>query len=468
MDWSAGEIAVNLTTTSTLNLTGDAPKILNGHQITHTGDAHWNGNGDFRMQNGAVFQNQAGASFDIQTAADLEVNVGTATFNNLGQFTKTLGGGQTVIGCVFNNYGLVSIFGGQLIFDRGGLQSGNFAGGPTTVLEFSGAGAVYDFQSGSVINASGDVEFSTGTVNFAGTYTVGGKTYISGGTLNFQFDNSINDLGLSDGIIEGDGNVTVSGTFDWTGGFIQGNGGFTVNGTFNISGYDYKDLKGRTLSNSATCTRSGTGRLRLHEGAVFHNKSGANFTIQNDQVLDLYIGGATFLNEGTVTKSSGGGSTSFEVSFNNRGSVQIQSGKIRLTTGSDSSATYDISSGATLQIYAGTTHRMDDVTISGSGDFDVFGGTLEASGKGVNINASTAFKLSATSSGIDGDGPLTVNGTFQWDAGQIAGSDTVFVSNTLNLDGSNLKILKHRTLKCSGTTNWNGTVIFACGTGRYF
>lgn len=468
MNWSAGEIVVNLTTTSTVNLTGDDPKILNGHQITHSGDAHWSGNGDFRMQNGAVFQNQSGASFDIQTAADLSVNVGTATFNNLGQFTKTLGGGQTIVGCVFNNHGLVSIFGGQLIFDHGGLQSGNFAGGPTTTLEFSGAGAVYDFQSGSVINASGDVEFSAGTVNFAGTYSVSGKTYISGGTLNFLVDNSINDLDLSDGIIEGDGNVTVNGTFDWTGGFIQGNGGFTVNGTFNISGTNYKDLKSRTLENIANCTWSGTGRLRLREGAVFHNKSGANFTIQNDQVLDLYIGDATFLNEGTVTKSSSGGSTTFEVSFNNHGSVQIQSGKIRLMTGSDSSATYDISSGATLQIYAGTSHRMDNVTVSGSGDFDVFGGTLEASGHGVDVNASAAFKLSATSSGIDGDGPLTVNGTFQWDAGQIAGSDTIYVTGTLNMDGSNIKILKHRTLKCSGTTNWSGIGYFRLWDGAVF
>ncbi len=468
MTWSAGEVAVDMVINGEIKLTGADNKTLNGHQITNNGNGTWEGDGDFRMKNGAVFRNESGAHFNILTSADIDVTVGNATWDNLGSLVKTGGGGQTVIECKLNNHGLVSVFGGELIFDGGGLQSGNFAGGYTTVLDFSGPGAIYDFQSGSSINTSGDVYFTAGTVNFAGTYSVSGKTVLAGGTLNILVDNSLGEMDISDGILEGDGNITISGTSNWTGGTIQGTGGLTVTDTLNISGSDNKDLKGRILTNTGTCIWSGTGRIRLRDGAVFHNQAGANFNIQNDEVFDLYVGSVTFVNDGTVTKSSTTGITTFETAFNNRGTVNVQSGIFRMTSGSDSSATYQISSGAKLQIFYGASHSMDDVTISGEGNLEVNGGTLEANGNGVTIYVPTALGEISTNSMIDGDGPVKVYETFDWYSGQIAGSDTVYFFDILNLKGNYRKTLKHRVIKNKYQTKWSESGDFRIRDGGVF
>ncbi|TSA56640.1 MAG: hypothetical protein D4R45_00485 [Planctomycetaceae bacterium] len=466
MNWSAGEVKVDIVINSELTLTGDDYKILRGSKITNNGIGTWYGDGSFRMVTGAEFQNQSGAAFYIYTSADLNVPVGPATWNNLGNLSKVAGGGQNVIKCEMNNYGQVSVLVGGLIFDGGGLQSGNFTGSANTSLEFSGAGTVYDFQSISEISSEGTVDFSAGTVNFAGSYSVNGKTTIDGGTLNFMVDNSINDLDLSDGVLEGEGNITVNGEFNWSGGFIQGVGQFTVNRTFNISGDEYKDLNGRTIENNYNCTWSGNGKFRLRYGAVFKNAPSEQFDIQNDETLDLYNGSCSFENEGTIHKQSGGISI-FEVPFNNRGEVYIYSGKLYISAGQDSTAQYYIDSGATMEIVT-STHYMENTTISGSGKFEIWGATLYATGLGILLDQDLTTELYSTNSKIDGDGPVYVDGIFKWDAGEITGSDSLYLNNSSTLGGSNIKILKHKTIINNGTASWEDIGYFRIWDGGSF
>jgi hypothetical protein len=166
-------------------------------------------------------------------------------------------------------------------------------------------------QGDDVANASGDIQLS-GAVQ-------------------------VNSLALSGGSLSG-GSLTVQ-TLTWTGGLLATD--TLVEDTLTINGSADKELDGAiTLTNAGSGSWSDAGSVWMYDGATFVNASGATFDIQiNGWCVDGGGDPSTFVNAGTLIKSSGASTASLEIAFTNSGLVEVQSGTLELTGGGSASGT---------------------------------------------------------------------------------------------------------------------------------
>src|SRR5262249_25295461 len=208
------------------------------------------------------------------------------------------------------------------------------------------------------------VTHSTNTSDSVNGLSVEGGTTLSlsAGTLSIAAASTISgDLTISGGTLTGAGVVTVAGALTWTGGTMSGGGttiaqgGLTLGGTAANTSYN-EYLWGRTLDNPGTATLSsyyaGQG-LSLSGGAKLHNLPGARFTFAADASITSSDGmpnGNIFVNEGTLAKSGGTGTSGVGVTFNQAasGSTSSQIGILSFTGGGSDAGAFSVSSGAAL------------------------------------------------------------------------------------------------------------------------
>jgi hypothetical protein len=200
----------------------------------------------------------------------------------------------------------------------------------------------------------------------------------------------------------------------------------------NGSGSFYAIQSARVINNYGTGTWSGTSDIRMYGGSSFNNQAGGTFTIQNN--IPIGGGGPGYFNNlGTLTKSSSG-DTQIDgnfVAFSNNGTVQIDSGRLLLGSGS-STGTFDVAQGATLAICGcGTQLFQSSSLIEGTGTFDSVGS--------VDTYISGTFTLPnlALSSGyvhFDSVGANTASTvmTLTQTSGELMGSRTISVTNVLD------------------------------------
>ena len=139
--------------------------------------------------------------------------------------------------------------------------------------------------------------------------------------------------------------------------------------------------------------------------------------------------GASVTVEGTLTLQgvlSGAGVTFIQIAFNNTGTVQMQTGELKLTSGT-SSGSFEASTGATL--------NLSGQTLDGSANL-IGAGTITGSGVAI-AGASVTVGSTFTLQGAIWAGELTVNGT-------------------MNISGDTDKSLNPRTLNNNGTVTWTG------------
>jgi hypothetical protein len=215
-----------------------------------------------------------------------------------------------------------------------------------------------DLAAGVVVNFTG----GTQTVSSAGlTFTGAGLPRLAGGTFSSAGPVSAVGFELASGTVSGNGNLTTSGVFTWTGGTLAI--ATSIAGQLNLSGTNDKVLDlGAVLTNAGTATWRDTGNLLMVNGSVITNQAGATFDVQNDQEIRnpsvFYTN--TFNNAGTFRKSAGPGATSFTsagppIVFNNTGTVQVQTGTVSL--------------GAPLPQLSGTTLTGGTYIITGTLQF---------------------------------------------------------------------------------------------------
>jgi len=89
------------------------------------------------------------------------------------------------------------------------------------------------------------------------------------------------------------------------------------------------------------------------DGGIY-NLSGALFSLQNDQAINLAYGYEYFNNAGTVRKSVATGTTTFNVVFNNSGTLDVQSGTVSLNGGGALGGGATVAAGAGLVFGAGS------------------------------------------------------------------------------------------------------------------
>ena len=207
------------------------------------------------------------------------LNEAGATITKSGAGTTTLGQG----GNDFTNNGVVTTDGGVL----------HVGGGPSS-------GGTGNFDAGA-----GEINFTEGTFTLRGTSSEAGTLHITGATVrlvdtarwaaldtqvtNGTLDidstpaspNQTSDLSVDSGTFAGDGDVTVSGTFTWSGGAVEGAGTLLLDAgsVASIDSPTVHDLSRRIENRGAITWNDGTIRGRSDLGGVGNVDNFGNFVV---------------------------------------------------------------------------------------------------------------------------------------------------------------------------------------------
>ena len=170
-------------------------------------------------------------------------------------------------------------------------------------------------------------------------------------------------------------------------------------------------------------------------------------------------------------KSGGAGQTTLDVPVDTSTGVAVNTGTLVASRGGMWAGSITTAA-ATVLRFNGGTHNLSGVTISGPGRAEISSGTVNTTGA-VTVAAMTTLANTAT---LGGAGPLTVNGTLEWNAGTITGSGMCVVNEVLTLDSGSNKTLNGRTLESNGMAQWkssgtvsltNGAVLHNSATGTF-
>ena len=260
---------------------------------------------------------------------------------------------------------------------------------------------------------------------------------LSGGTLSVSQNLQSKNMTLAGGTLGGAGDLTIDagGVFTWSGGTMDGGGKVTIpkTGQLNISGGSNKSLRDRTINNSGTTTWSGTGNINSGLGAVFNNLAGGIFDVKNDRSFSNNLGGAAplFNNTGSVQKTAGAGTATMNVSLQNDGMVDVDTGTLSITRGGASTGTFEVASAATLKFTANYTANQGTYII-GAGSTQLTAGTFSIGATAVGADALTALNLQLGGGTLGGAGDLTIDagGVFTWSGGTMDGGGKLTIPKT--------------------------------------
>ncbi|MEM1170047.1 MAG: calcium-binding protein [Cyanobacteria bacterium P01_H01_bin.35] len=359
--WSGGSQAGTGTTTieagTTANINGTDTKTLAQRTFNNESTITWADTGNLSAQDGATFNNIG--NFDIQNSESfLGDNEDGSTFNNSGTVTKTLSPGASDFeNNVFNNTGTVDAQTGSIVFGNGS-SSGTFHTIRNTTIQFDSG--THTLNHGTAFTGSGFPRLSGGRL------TVGDTANDTINAINFEQTN---------GTINGPGNFTTTGTFDWSGGTQSGVGSTTIGatGTLNITGNTTQTISERTIDNNGTTNWLGTGNISANNGAIFNNNG--TFNIANTATYngESFSDAEQFNNNGTLVKTSPGDTKFKNVVFTNSGAIEIQQGNLSVPPINGTNDDDELSEGAENNIINGLGGNDN---ISGLGGNDTLrGGT---------------------------------------------------------------------------------------------
>ena len=422
-----------------VSISGSAIKEVNGQTLTLNGTTTWSDVGKIGLRNNAVLRNGSSGIFEIENSTTMEYFVPNGgTFENLGTVTKQSSSAATTLDVDFHSSGNLNLNSGNLALTRGSYDS-------SATYSIAG-GSLLSFESNTFhledvgFSGSGGVQIKDATMDI----TDGGATFGTGLSLAMFGSASI---------IQGNGPVTVNTFFDWQRGTITGSAAFTLNDSTDLSSSDAKTIDGRTVTNNGSMTFSGSGSLRLTNGAVLENSAAARIIQLADANLAYVAPGGTFSNAGLLQKNSSG-TIEIETQLTNTGSINVAAGILEIVGNSTHSATtLKVAGGSTLNFTTGT-HSFDGVTIDSSGSVGFSSGIFNATGSGLSIDSAITVTLSGGT--LTGTGPVHIGGVFQWSSGTISGSDTLTVDSVLTISSNSAKELSGRVLVNRGSASWSG------------
>src|SRR5581483_5263036 len=172
-------------------------------------------------------------------------------------------------------------------------------------------------------------------------------------------------------------------------------------------------LEGRTLNNPGVANLNNTsGALTLYYGSVINNLANASWNLPTDFGISVSTGGGTFNNAGTFSKTGGTGTSTIGVAFNNSGVVQANTGALNFQAVGNSTGSWSVANGATLDLAAGSGLTATlSAPISGAGTVAVFPGTKNVAGS-YNVTGGTGgFNGTTNFNGTVTDvGPVSTTG----------------------------------------------------------
>ena len=454
MDWSGGTITgsggAELAGTASATFSGaDGLMILDGRTFNVYGHAYYSADTNFlQLANGATLA--VYGTFELTGDGSI-LSTGSPLFavEPNGFVFKTGGTGTSTIDAPTANDATVDAFTGVLELAGDGTHNGSFYSSSGATIAFSASSTT--LTGSSSIFSDGTIHFASGITSMSGYYSVNGTTLIDGGAvLAFSGSNGTTEsFVLDDGTLDLGSDFHLLDTGTWSGGTINGTGGGTFyvdsGATLTIDAATATAvINGGTLSNQGTtdytADASGSNDLELGNGAIIQNDG--TFDIRTDAPIvvgsilveartpssQLVAGTPAFENSstGTLKKSAGTGSTTFEPILNNDGTVLAQSGTISFTD------QYNQTGGATS--LAGGDLELTSSTLMLSG------GVLDGAG---TITGDVQNDADVAPGGTSSIGTIDITGNYTQGAGgtlsielDTASTDLLGVSGTATLDGT--------------------------------
>ena len=440
----AGGGATVLSSGGSLVIGTAAGKTLNNRTLTTQGSSTTTvtGSGSINLTNGGNVNN-AGL-FDFATDVTVNDAGSDGGFDNTGTLRKSAGGGSLVFSNVdLVNSGTIEVYTGT--FNPGNVTSS----GPITLFTIS-----------TLLADDATVTLNAGT-DVSGT----GLLHIANGTVTANTADTIPNLKLALGTLNGTGNVSVTNLL-WDGGTMSGAGTTTIptGATATIDTAGAKSLQ-RTyaIQNGAVTNVPGSGAINMANGGNFQNDG--TFEISTPVTFNDAGTGGDIVNTRTFRVNAAGTVTLSSITLNSSGAsalIDVPQGVLDLADGANSS-TIAIGSGAALLVNSDTYTFGAGTTVTGAGTVSVSAGTLSVPG---NVSVPN---FSQTGGTVDGAGVLTLTNVANWSTGTMQGGGTTEVGSTgtLNLITPSAKALNNRTLSAvaGGTINLtgNGTINLSNG-----
>lgn len=426
--WTGGTASngtLTLPAGATAELSTASTKSLDAFTLNNQTTLTWRDAGAINLVSNSTINNAG--TFEARDDGTIQFVGGTAcTFNNSGTFRKTTGAGTTTLsGMPFNNTGTVEVNSGTLRLANAGISSGPFNLGPNATLEF--AGGNYRFATGASVS--------------------GGLARING-TLSLLNDATIENAELSS-LIVGPGVATFSSALSWVGGTMSIVSVEIPSGaTAELSTASTKSLDRTIFNNRGSTVWRDAGAVNLVSSSTINNfgtfEARDNGTIQ-------FVGGTAcvFNNPGIFRKTSGVGTTALSgMPFNNIGTVEVNTGTLRLANTGSATGTFDIASGAVLETIGGTYTFNSGAAVTGDGLFRI-NGALVAAGNAAARNVELTSLLT-------GSAAFTVNNSLIWNSGTMnSGGLTIVAAGAgATIATTNAKNIDARTLRNLGTITW--------------
>jgi hypothetical protein len=280
------------------------------------------------------------------------------------------------------------------------------------------------------------VTHNTGAADAANSVTSAASISLSAGSLSFATTSQINNSFTQDGgTLSGDGAVTLSGPTTWSAGTMSGTGVTNLLGSSTISGNPTLDT--RTLNNFGTLLFQGTPSqtviLDVFNAAAINNESGAAWDVQNGEIDSP---------------------DTTDTSFNNSGTVNVQSGVFFPGVGGTDTGTDSIAAGANLTFLPGNgfpynltatsdvigagsvTFLIGPVNVAGgftpTGPISIVDTTVNFANTLNGTGSATFTSLNLSDATLSGAVSITVTGTTG--SSTFSGSPSINILDTATLD----------------------------------
>ena len=221
----------------------------------------------------------------------------------------------------------------------------------------------------------------------AGSLSSAAPIQISGGTISIASASAVNGLLFGGGHLTGSGDLTVTGSFQWTAGRMSGTGKTVVNVAGGVISGVADLLLSRRLDNQGNLTYEGH-RLRLANDSsapgILTNLAGATFHASGPAFISYFADSpgndGAFINQGRLVRS---GTELFQISggrFENAGTVEVQEGMLSLEREAIHTGDFQMAPGTTLRLFGGGTFATGAELLGDGYHLEILGDTTIAGG----------------------------------------------------------------------------------------
>jgi len=191
---------------------------------------------------------------------------------------------------------------------------------------------------------------------------------------------------------------------------------------------------------------------------VFNNLPGAVFLLGGDVLHEQDPGNTSRFNNAGTLRKAGAGTTNWDVSLTDTGTVEVQAGTLRLNGGGSYQGAVTVSAGATLHLAGGTSVFASGSAVTGAGTVLFGGGAARVAG---------TYAVGATS--VTAGAQVDLFGDATSDSFTNAGAVTVDLGASLAVSGAytqtaGLTTLLASTLSAGGGVDLRGGLLEGSGT----